>query len=129
MFKLSIFLIESLNIGENMFQVPANAKVIFYSKPVSQLKGIDGLTSIIQNEMGMEPNMGDYFLFCNSKRDRFKILYRDGDNLAIWLKRFKGTLGFTYTNQIIIFDKKSFLAFLNKTSSKHHYTLKNMFDF
>jgi hypothetical protein len=119
--------IENLNVGENMFSVPEDAKIIFFSKPVSQLKGIDALTSIVQNEMGMEPHSGHYFLFCNSKRDRFKVLYKEGDNLAIWFKRFKGTLGFTYTNQIVVFDKKSFLSFLEKTSFRHHYTLKNIF--
>lgn len=112
-----------------MFFIPDNAKIIFYSKPISQQKGIDALTSVIQNEMGMEPCLGHYFLFCNSKRDRFKVLYKDGDNLAIWFKRFKGTLGFKYTNQIIILDKKGFFAFLAKTSSRCHYTLKNLFDF
>ncbi len=110
-----------------MFYIPSDAKIIFYSKPVSQLKGIDGLSSVIQNEMGMEPFSGCYFLFCNTKRDRFKVLYKEGENLAIWFKRFKGTLGFVYTNQIIILDKKGFLDFLQKTSSRHHYTLKNIF--
>lgn len=112
-----------------MFLVPNNAKIIFYSKPVSQQKGIDALTSVIQNEMDMDPCSGHYFLFCNSKRDRFKILYKDGDNLAIWFKRFKGTLGFTYSNQIIILDKKGFFAFLEKTTSRYPHMLKNMFDF
>jgi IS66 Orf2 like protein len=110
-----------------MFDLPDDAKIIFYSKPISQLNGIDGLTSVIQNEMDMEPDSGHYYLFCNSKRDRFKVLYKDGDNLAIWFKRFKGTLGFSYTNRIVTFDKSGFFAFLEKTSSKHHYTLKNLF--
>lgn len=110
-----------------MFFIPENAEIIFYSKPISQLKGIDGLSSVVQNEMGMEPFSGCYFLFCNSKRDRFKVLYKDGDNLAIWFRRFKGTLGFTYTNRIVILNKQSFFAFLEKTSSRHHYTLKNIF--
>lgn len=110
-----------------MFFVPDNAKIIFYSKPVSQLKGIDGLSSVIQNEMGMKPDSGHYFLFCNSKRDRFKMLYKDGDNLSIWFKRFSGTLSFVYSNQIIVFDKKRFLAFLKNTNSKHHYTLKSIY--
>jgi hypothetical protein len=55
------------------------------------------------------------------------MLYKDGDNFAIWFRRFKGTLGFIYTNQIVIFDKNGLIEFLGKTSSKHHYTLKNMF--
>lgn len=115
------------NIGGLMFFIPDDAKIIFYSKPTSQLKGIDGLTSVIQNEMKLDPQPNCYFLFCNTKRDRFKILYKEGDNLAIWFKRFKGTLGFNYTNQIITFDKQGFLAFMGKTSSTHHYTLKNIF--
>jgi transposase len=110
-----------------MIILPDDAKIVFYSKPISQLNGIDGLTSVIQNEMKMEPLGNHYFLFCNSKRDRFKVLYQDGDNLAIWFKRFKGTLHFQYTNQIVIFDKKGFLAFLENTNSRHHYTLKKVF--
>jgi hypothetical protein len=110
-----------------MFYIPDNAKIIFYSKPISQLKGIDGLTSVIQNEMDLEPQDDHYFLFCNTKRDRFKILYKEGDNLAIWFKRFKGTLGFSYTHQIVIFNKQGFLDFIGNTSSRHHYTLKNIF--
>lgn len=110
-----------------MFFLPDDAKIIFYSKPISQLKGIDGLTNVIQTEMKLEPQSKHYFLFCNTKRDRFKILYKEGDNLAIWFKRFKGTLSFIYTGQIVIFDKNGFLSFIGKTSSKHHYTLKNIF--
>jgi hypothetical protein len=110
-----------------MFIMPDNAKIIFYSKPISQLKGVDGLMSVIQNDMKLEPQANQYYLFCNTKRDRFKILYKEGDNLAIWFKRFKGTLGFSYTHQIVIFDKQDFLTFIEKTSSKHHYTLKNIF--
>jgi IS66 Orf2 like protein len=110
-----------------MFFIPDNATIIFYSKPVSQLKGIDGLTSVVQNEMNLEPQDNHYFFFCNTKRDRFKMLYKEGDNLAIWFKRFKGTIGFSFTYQVIVFDKQSFLAFMEKTSSKHHYTLKNIF--
>lgn len=52
-------------------------KSFFIRNPISQLKGIDGLASVIQNEMGMEPGSGHYYLFCNSKRDRFKILYKE----------------------------------------------------
>lgn len=110
-----------------MFFVPDDAKIIFYSKPVNQLKGIDGLTAVIQNEMKLEPQNNHYFLFCNTKRDRFKILYKEGNNLAIWFKRFKGTLSFSYTNQIITLDKSGFLTFIEKTGSRHHYTLKNIF--
>jgi hypothetical protein len=111
-----------------MFCLPNDAQIVFFSKPISQLNGIDGLSRVVQNEIGMEPDCGSYFLFCNSKRDRFKILYKEDDNLAVWFKRFSGTLHFQYTNQVIIFDKASFLEFLSTTHSKHHYTLKNIYE-
>lgn len=44
-----------------MFSVSDNAKIVFYSKSISQLNGIDGLSAIIQNEKGMEPDCGNYY--------------------------------------------------------------------
>jgi hypothetical protein len=111
-----------------MFRLLDNAIVIFYSKPVSLIKSIDALTAVIQVEMGMQPDSGIYFLFCNVKKDRFKILYKDGDNLAIWFKRFSGSLKFEYSNEIEIFDKDGFLKFLNKTCYAPNRRIKNFFN-
>lgn len=94
-----------------MFFVSDNAKIVFYSKSISQLNGIDGLSAVIQNEIGMEPDFGNYYPFCNSKRDRFKILYKEEDNLAIWFKRFKGTFHFQYTGNVLFLTKKAFQNF------------------
>lgn len=125
MFELDIYI--SIQSGGDVFFIPNKAKIIFYSKPISQQKGIDALTNVVQNEMQLRLKSDYYYLFCNTKRDRFKILYCEGDNLAIWFKRFNGTLNFSYTNQIITFDKQAFLTFIEKTSSRHHFKLKNIF--
>lgn len=103
-----------------MFLVQDDAKIIFYSKPINLIKGIDGLTGIVQSELGIEPDSKTYFLFTNVKKNRFKILYKDGANLAIWFKRFEGTLKFRYSGEIIFFDKSSFLDFLSKTVSRSY---------
>lgn len=110
-----------------MFKVSDAAKIFFYSKPVSLIKSIDALTAVVQTEMGMEPDLDTYFLFCNLKKDRFKILYMDGDNLAIWFKRFNGSLKFEYSSQVVTFDKKSFLIFLNEIRYTPNRRLKNIF--
>lgn len=101
-----------------MITIQEDAKIIFYSKPINLIKSIDGLAAVVQNELGMELNANEYFLFCNFKRDRFKILYKDGANLAIWFRRFKGTLAFQYTGKTIFLTKDGFLEFLSQTRSR-----------
>jgi len=101
-----------------MFTIDDNAKVMFYSKPTNLLKSIDGLTQVVLSEWGMDVEPHTYFLFCNFKKNRFKVLYTDGTHLAIWFKRFNGTLTFSFSNEMITFDKDGFFAFLQKTRSK-----------
>jgi hypothetical protein len=103
-----------------MFVFQEDAKMFFYSQPTNLHKGFDRLTAFVQNELAIEFNCKTYFLFCNRKRDRIKVLYLDGNNLAIWCKRISGTLVFKYTDTTIVFEQKSFSEFLNKTCSKSY---------
>lgn len=103
-----------------MFCFPDNTKIIFLSKPVNLLKGIDGLTAVAQNELHIELNDLTYVLFCNAKKNMFKILFKDGDNLSIWFKRFDGTLTFTYDGSVAFFSKDDFYKFIGNTRSRRH---------
>jgi hypothetical protein len=96
-----------------MFSIQKNAKVVLYSKPVNLIKGPNALAAIVQNELKMEIDLNTYFLFCNFKRDRFKILYLDGTNLAIWFKRLDGTLSFKFSGKTIIYDSNKFVDFIS----------------
>lgn len=52
-------------------------------------KQINGLSIIIQEEMGLDPLNGNLYVFCNKSRNRLKILYWDRTGFAMWLKRLE----------------------------------------
>ena len=52
-------------------------------------KGFDGLQGIVSGVLEQDPLSGHLFLFVNRRRDKLKILYWDGDGLAIWYRRLE----------------------------------------
>ena len=63
---------------------------IFIAMGVTDLrKGFDGLSGIVSSQLKEDPLSGALFLFVNRRRDRLKVLYWDGDGLAIWYRRLE----------------------------------------
>ena len=52
-------------------------------------KGFDGLQGLVTSTLAQDPLSGHLFLFVNRRRDKLKILYWDGDGLAIWYRRLE----------------------------------------
>jgi transposase len=52
-------------------------------------KGFDGLCGLVTSQLTLDPLSGSLFLFINRRRDRMKVLYWDGDGLAIWYRRLE----------------------------------------
>ncbi|MGO4936465.1 IS66 family insertion sequence element accessory protein TnpB [Fundicoccus sp. Sow4_H7] len=52
-------------------------------------KGIDGLAQLVVSEYQLDPFTDAVFLFCSSRRDRFKALYWDGDGFYLLYKRLE----------------------------------------
>lgn len=50
-------------------------------------KGIDGLAMVIAENYGLELYNGSLFLFCGSRNDRFRALFRDGEGFMLLYKR------------------------------------------
>lgn len=52
-------------------------------------KGIDGLAGIVQEQYDLDPYSQALYLFCGTRKDRFKALYWDGDGFLLLYKRLE----------------------------------------
>lgn len=80
-----------------MLNLAASTAVWLYAEPADMRKSFDGLSGLVASAAERAPDLlgGGLFVFHNKRRDRLKILYFDGDGLAIWYKRLeKGTFTF-----------------------------------
>ena len=57
--------------------------------PTDMRKAFDGLFALAVEHLGHDPLAGGLFVFLNRRRDRMKLLYWDGDGIAIWAKRLE----------------------------------------
>lgn len=84
--------------------------IFLHRDTVDFRKSIDGLSSIIQDEMNLNP-FGNYlFVFANRRRNKIKILYWDKTGHALWYKRldqkqFKWPLN--YDDDILSLDSQN----------------------
>jgi transposase len=63
--------------------------IYIHREPVDFRKHIDGLSSIVENEMGLSPFGGALFVFASRNRRKLKILYWDRTGFALWHKRLE----------------------------------------
>lgn len=80
------------------------SRLYLYVRSVDMRRSFDGLHAIVQNEFSRDVQSGDMFLFLNKRRDRIKILWWDGDGLAIFMKRLEAG---TYQLPAITTDQAS----------------------
>lgn len=66
-----------------MLSIGATTRIFFAVGATDMRKGFDGLQGLVLNVLKQDPLTGHLFLFVNRRRDRLKILYWDGDGLAI----------------------------------------------
>lgn len=52
-------------------------------------KSFDGLSALVRNRLGHDPQDGSGFLFVNRRRTQLKVLYFDGDGFCVWGKRLE----------------------------------------
>ena len=52
-------------------------------------KGIDGLTTLVQQQFELDPFTNTLFLFCGRRRDRIKGLYWEQDGFILLYKRLE----------------------------------------
>ena len=64
-------------------------RVFAYAGPVDLRKGFDGLSALVEQELGKDPLSGDLFLFVSRNRIRAKVLMWDGTGLCVYAKRLE----------------------------------------
>ena len=66
---------------------------------VDMRNGINGLSKIVRDEMGLAPLGGGIFVFFSKKRQRVKIIRWDSDGFILYHKRLeRGTFGMPSRN-------------------------------
>ena len=71
-----------------MLSVAGSSRILLYTGPTDMRKSFRGLSALIYQHLG-RPEDGSYYVFVNRRRTHVKILYFDGDGLAIWYKRLE----------------------------------------
>jgi len=96
-----------------MLTLSSGTRIFLCHCPVDLRKGFEGLSVVVQSTFEEQVITSNaYFVFLNKPRDRMKILYWDGDGLAIWYKRLeKGRFPKKNPPNPII-DRRDFLMLL-----------------
>ncbi len=68
------------------------ARVFAYASPCDMRKQMDGLSTLVREQLEREPEGGDLYLFRNRRGDMIKILFFDQGGYCLLSKRLvKGT--------------------------------------
>lgn len=101
-----------------MLALPGTPRIFVYQGFVNMLKGFEGLSALVEQHFPEPLTSGAFFVFVNRERDRMKVLYWDGDGLAIWYKRLeRGSFRLSKTQELTI-GRRDFLMLLEGVEPK-----------
>lgn len=67
----------------------ANVNVYVAIGATDMRKSINGLSLLVEEQFALDLFSGNYFAFCNRKRDIVKILYWAENGFCVWMKRLE----------------------------------------
>jgi transposase len=72
-----------------MFRLDAELKVYLHREAVDFRKSINGLATLVEQSMGLDPFAGAAYAFRNRRCDRIKLLIYDRTGFWLLMKRLK----------------------------------------
>lgn len=75
-----------------MFSLSSSHRYRLYRGACDMRKSFNGLSGLVQNELGRDPTSGEVFVFINRKRTHIKLLHWESGGFVLYYKRLeKGT--------------------------------------
>jgi transposase len=72
-----------------MLSFGASVRLFVATSPTDLRKSFDGLSALVQSELGMSPLRGDMFIFLNQRATQVRILFWDRDGYCVLSKRLE----------------------------------------
>ena len=72
-----------------MLTLPPSVKIYVAAQPVDARKSFDGLTALVEAELGLTPMSGHLFVFINRRAHVAQILFWDRNGFCIVRKRLE----------------------------------------
>ena len=72
-----------------MLTFPSNVRLYLATSPTDLRKGFDGLSTLVESELGLSPLRGDLFIFLNRRATQVRILFWDRDGYCVLGKRLE----------------------------------------
>lgn len=72
-----------------MLTFPSNVRLYLANSPADMRKGFNGLSALVESELGMSPLRGDLFIFLNRRATQVRILFWDRDGYCVLAKRLE----------------------------------------
>lgn len=70
-----------------MLRTNTTVQVYLYAGAVDTRKSINGLSTLVEQELELDPMLDALFVFCNRGRDKIKLLYWERNGFLLWYKR------------------------------------------
>jgi transposase len=72
-----------------MLRPNTTVQVYLYAGAVDMRKSINGLSTLVEQELELNPMTESLFVFCNRPRDKIKLLYWERNGFVLWYKRLE----------------------------------------
>lgn len=72
-----------------MLTFPSSVRLYLANAPTDLRKGFDGLSTLVESELGLSPLRGDLFIFLNRRATQVRILFWDRDGYCVLGKRLE----------------------------------------